>query len=157
MIWLGVEGIRMNSGESGGGRSCIVIRRGKCYRRDSLSHSLLARDHCLLIYTLAMNPSSLSRRQPNSGVIDGQAHMLPLHQKVSPLARHLNDQVHTVPELVSSHTLGPVYSLAYHAGSFRLSVAIIVIVSEEVQHVTMHSQHENAYINELTFQMEQHV
>ena len=68
---------------------------------------------------------------------------------MSPLARRfiINGQVHTVPELVSSHTLVnncPDYSLVYHAGSFRLSVAIVVVVSGEAQHVTMDSQHYNA-------------
>ena len=52
----------------------------------------------------------------------------------------------------------PEYSLACHAGSFRLSVAIIIMsVSGEVRHVTTDSKHYYAYINGLTFQMKQHV
>ena len=38
----------------------------------------------------------------------------------------------------------PNYSLAYHAGSFRLSVAIVVFVSGEAQHGIMDGKDEYA-------------
>jgi hypothetical protein len=52
----------------------------------------------------------------------------------------------------------PEYSFAHHAGSFKLSVAIVIVVSGEVQHVMVDSHHfHNAWFDELTFQVEQHI
>lgn len=45
MVWRGVEGTRVSSGESGGGRLCIV--RGKEVLSKGISVALLlARDAC---------------------------------------------------------------------------------------------------------------
>jgi len=143
MAWTDVEAARMGSNESGGGSGCIVSNASVVIEGFSVAFAASSRP--LLIDTLARRQPAISslsihRAKLWGRLIDGHASRAPLHLVLHSLtAASISSSlcvcgasiIRDSCRLFDTSRLN--YSFAHHAGSFRLSVAVITVVSSQTR------------------------